>query len=57
MNYIEINVCGLGVILFLIVMIFVGWIIKGIIGCSMISWVEGLVLCMLVVWLIYNGVK
>ena len=56
-NYIEINVRGLGVILFLIVTILAGWITKGIIGRSMISWAEGLVSRMPVVRSIYNGAK
>ena len=56
-DYLEINVRGLGVILFLIVTIFIGWVAKGIIGRSFLSWGEGLVARMPVVRSIYNGAK
>ena len=54
---IEINVRGVGVIVFLIFTILVGWIAKGIIGRSFISWGEGLVSRLPVVRSIYNGIK
>lgn len=52
-----INICGVGVVIFLLFIVLVGWIVKGLIGCLLISYVENLVLCMLVVCLIYLGVK
>ena len=56
-NYIEINVRGLGVILFFVVTMFTGWIAKGLIGRSFLNWGEGLVSRMPVVRSIYNGAK
>lgn len=54
---IEVNVRGLGVIVFLIFTIIVGWMAKGLIGRSFLRWAEGLVDRMPVVRSIYNGVK
>ncbi|SLN60371.1 DUF502 domain-containing protein [Roseisalinus antarcticus] len=54
---IEINVRGIGVIVFFVFTIMVGWIAKGIIGRSFISWGEGLVGRLPVVRSIYNGAK
>lgn len=54
---IEINVRGLGVIVFLVFTVFVGWVAKGLIGRSFLRWAEGLVDRMPVVRSIYNGVK
>ncbi len=56
-DYITINVRGLGVILFLLVTILTGWIAKGLIGRSFLSWGESLVARMPVVRSIYNGAK
>lgn len=53
----EINIRGVGVVFFLLFTVFVGWIAKGLIGRSMISWAESLVDRMPVVRSIYNGVK
>ncbi|MFW2587085.1 DUF502 domain-containing protein [Sagittula sp. SSi028] len=54
---IEINVRGLGVLVFLLFTIFVGWIAKGIIGRSMITFAERMVDRTPVVRSIYSGIK
>ncbi len=51
------NVRGLGVIVFLIFTIFMGWIAKGLIGRSILRWAEGLVDRTPVVRSVYNGLK
>ena len=56
-DMIEVNVRGIGVIVFLIFTILVGWMAKGLIGRSFLRWAEGLVDRMPVVRSIYNGVK
>jgi uncharacterized membrane protein len=56
-QYIGINLRGVGVGFFLIFTVIVGWIGKGLIGRSLISWAEGLVERMPVVRSIYSGVK
>lgn len=56
-KYIGINLRGVGVIIFLIFTIVVGWIAKGLIGKSMIGFAESLVERMPVVRTIYSGVK
>ncbi|WP_368183541.1 DUF502 domain-containing protein [Aestuariibius sp. HNIBRBA575] len=56
-DQIQVNVRGVGVIVFLIFTIFVGWLAKGFIGRSFIIWGEGLVGRMPVVRSIYNGAK
>lgn len=56
-QYIGINLRGLGVIIFLIFTIVVGWIAKGLIGRSLIRFGESLVHRMPVVRSIYSGVK
>ncbi|WP_204114313.1 DUF502 domain-containing protein [Shimia biformata] len=56
-KYIGINLRGVGVIIFLIFTIIVGWIAKGLLGRSLIHWAEGLVSRMPVVRSIYSGVK
>ncbi|MCZ7675890.1 MAG: DUF502 domain-containing protein [Roseovarius sp.] len=56
-QYIGINLHGLGVIIFLIFTITVGWIAKGLIGASLIRFAESLVDRMPVVRSIYSGVK
>lgn len=53
----EVNIRGLGVATFLIFTIFVGWLAKGIIGRSLISWAEGMVLQVPGVRTIYSGLK
>lgn len=54
---IEVNVRGIGVIVFLIFTVLVGWVAKGLIGRSFLRWAEGLVDRMPVVRSIYNGAK
>ncbi|MEM6577209.1 MAG: DUF502 domain-containing protein [Pseudomonadota bacterium] len=56
-GWVTINIRGLGVIVFLLFTLFVGWVAKGLIGRSLIGWGEGLVDRMPVVRSIYNGVK
>lgn len=56
-NYIGINLRGVGVIIFLLFTIFIGWIAKGLIGRSMLRFGESLVDRMPVVRTIYSGVK
>lgn len=53
----QINVKGLGVIIFLIFTILVGWAAKGIIGRSFIRFAESLVERTPVVRTIYSGIK
>lgn len=56
-KYIGINLRGVGLIIFLIFTVFVGWIAKGLIGRSFLRWAEGLVARMPVVRSIYSGAK
>lgn len=56
-QYIGINLRGVGLIIFLFFTIVVGWIAKGIIGRSLISFAEGLVERMPVVRTVYSGIK
>ena len=56
-EYIGINLRGVGVIIFLIFTVLVGWIAKGLIGRSLIGFAEGFVVRMPVVRSIYSGVK
>jgi len=51
------NVRGVGVVVFLVFTIFMGWLARGLIGRSFITWAEGLVDRMPVVRSIYNGLK
>lgn len=51
------NVRGLGVIIFLVFTILVGWMAKGLFGRSLLRWAEGLVDRMPVVRSVYNGLK
>jgi len=53
----AIHLRGIGVFIFLLFTVVVGWIAKGIMGRSLIAWGEGLVDRMPVVRSIYNGVK
>lgn len=53
----NINIRGVGVVVFLLFTIFVGWIAKGVIGRALIRWAEHLVDRMPVVRSIYSGVK
>lgn len=54
---ISVNVRGIGVFVFLIFTVIVGWVGKGLLGRSFLRWGEGLVDRMPVVRSIYNGVK
>ncbi|MGL4311614.1 MAG: DUF502 domain-containing protein [Paracoccaceae bacterium] len=56
-DHITINIRGVGVVIFLIFTVIVGWLAKGIIGRQMIAWGEGIVDRMPVVRSIYNGLK
>lgn len=56
-QYIGINLRGVGVIIFLIFTIIIGWMAKGLLGRSLIHWAEHLVNRTPVVRSIYNGVK
>ena len=51
------NIRGLGVIVFLLFTVVVGWIAKGLIGRSLIRWAEGLVDRLPIVRSIYNALK
>lgn len=55
--YIGIDLRGLGVIIFLIFTVIVGWVTKGIIGKSLLNFGEDVVSRMPVVRSIYNGLK
>ena len=48
---------GIGVVIFLIFTVLVGWIAKGILGRSLIAWGESMVDRMPVVRSLYNGIK
>jgi uncharacterized membrane protein len=54
---VEINVRGLGVIIFLIFTVVIGWMAKGLIGRSLIAFGESLVERTPVVRSIYSGIK
>ena len=56
-DWINVNVRGIGVVIFLIFTIFIGWIAKGYLGRSFIRWAEGLVERTPVVRSIYSGIK
>jgi len=56
-NYIGINLRGVGVIIFLIFTVIVGWTAKGLIGRSLLRWGEGLVDRTPIVRSLYNGLK
>jgi uncharacterized membrane protein len=53
----PVNIRGVGLGVFLIFTVIVGWVAKGLIGRSFLRWAEGLVDRMPVVRSIYNGVK
>ncbi len=54
---ISINVRGIGVVVFLVFTVTIGWIGKGLLGRSLLRYGEGVVERMPVVRSIYNGVK
>ncbi|WP_306110492.1 MULTISPECIES: DUF502 domain-containing protein [Roseovarius] len=56
-DWVHFNIRGVGVIVFLVFTLFVGWVAKGLIGRSLIRYGESLVDRMPVVRSIYSGVK
>ncbi|NNE79167.1 MAG: DUF502 domain-containing protein [Silicimonas sp.] len=56
-QYVGLNVRGIGVLVFLIFTVLVGWMAKGIIGKSLIRWGEGIVHNLPVVRSVYKGLK
>ena len=56
-NWIEVNVRGIGVVIFLIFTMLVGWMGKGLIGRSFLRWGESLVARVPVMRSIYNAAK
>lgn len=54
---VRVNIRGLGVVVFLIFTVIVGWITKGLIGRSFLAWGERLVDRMPIVRSLYNGLK
>jgi len=53
----SVNIRGLGVVVFFLFTIFVGWLAKGFLGRSFLAWAEGLVNRMPVVRSVYGGLK
>lgn len=56
-TYIGIDLRGVGVIIFLVFTVLIGWLTKGIMGKSLLRWGEDIVDRMPVVRSIYNGLK
>ena len=56
-QYLGVNFRGVGVVIFLVFTVMVGWVAKGLIGRSLIRFAESLVDRMPVVRSIYSGVK
>ena len=56
-EYLGLNFRGVGVVIFLVFTVIVGWVAKGLIGRSLIRFAESLVNRMPVVRSIYSGVK
>ncbi|NNF25258.1 MAG: DUF502 domain-containing protein [Rhodobacteraceae bacterium] len=56
-QYIGINLRGVGVIIFLIFTVIVGWVAKGLLGRSLLRWAESLVETLPVVRSVYSGLK
>ncbi len=56
-EYVGVNLRGVGVVIFLIFTVLVGWIAKGILGRSLIHFAESLVDRMPVVRSVYSGIK
>ena len=53
----QINIRGIGVVIFLVFTTFIGWVAKGLIGRSLINFAESLVERTPVVRTIYSGIK
>lgn len=56
-EYVGVNLRGVGVVIFLIFTVLVGWVAKGILGRSLIHFAESLVNRMPVVRSVYSGIK
>ena len=56
-QYIGINLRGVGVIIFLVFTVLVGWLARGLLGRSLLRWGEGIVNRMPVVRSVYAGLK
>jgi len=56
-QYIGVNLRGVGVFIFLVFTIIVGWVAKGFLGRSFLHWGEGVVDRMPVVRSVYNALK
>jgi len=56
-RYIGINLRGVGLIVFLVFTVFVGWLAKGLLGRSLLHWGETIVSRMPVVRSVYSGLK
>lgn len=56
-QYVGLNIRGIGVLVFLVFTILIGWMAKGIIGKSLIRWGESLVEGLPVVRSVYRGLK
>jgi uncharacterized membrane protein len=56
-QYFGFDLRGIGVIIFLLFTVIIGWLAKGYIGRSLIRWGEGVVDRMPVVRSVYNGLK
>ncbi len=56
-EYVGVNLRGVGVVIFLIFTVLVGWIAKGILGRSLIHFAESVVDRMPVVRSVYSGIK
>ena len=56
-EYVGVNLRGVGVVIFLIFTVIVGWIAKGILGRSLIHFGESVVNRMPVVRSVYSGIK
>lgn len=53
----EVDIRGIGVVTFLLFTVIIGWIGKGLVGRSLISWGESLVLSIPVIRSLYSGLK
>lgn len=56
-QYVGLSIRGIGVLVFLLFTVLVGWTAKGIIGKSMIRWAESIVHSLPVVRSVYKGLK
>ncbi len=56
-DWVTVNIRGVGVVIFLLFTVLVGWIAKGLIGRSLITWGEEWVSRLPVVRSVYNAVK